>query len=95
MWHYVVRIKPHRRQLADCSGPLAGKILLLDTALLPITVCRRILAWAGETPLGLVMPSNHRSLHRTLSLTVCGLAVLHSAAAIWSYCEYSGQVVLL
>ncbi|XP_043203785.1 NADPH oxidase 5-like [Amphibalanus amphitrite] len=63
-----------------------GKILLLDTAVLPITVCRRILAWVQETPLFMVSPSNsHKSIHRTLSLTVCILAVVHSAAAMWSY----------
>ena len=56
---------------------------------MPITVCRRILTWVQETPLHMFMPSNsHKSIHRTLSLTVCIVAVVHSALAIWSYRKY-------
>lgn len=64
---------------------ISGKCLLFDTAVLPITVCRRIIAWIRETPLHVFVPmDNHRSMHRALSLSVCVLAFLHAVSAISS-----------
>ncbi|XP_037086564.1 NADPH oxidase 5-like [Pollicipes pollicipes] len=70
--------------MAATSG--LGKCLLLDSALLPITVCRRILAWVRETPLHAFSPlNNHRKVHRIISLSVCIISVAHSATAIGHY----------